>query len=51
MKFYGMSNQIGMDAGCVLEGTISLNTGYHFRFILGIQSCMKWTKTNEQMEM
>lgn len=26
MKFYGMSNQIGMDAGCVLEGTISLNT-------------------------
>lgn len=50
MKFYGMSNQIGMDAGCVLEGTISLNTGYHFGFILGIQPCMKWTKTNEQME-
>ena len=51
MEFYSMSNQIGMDAGCVLEGTISLNTGYHLRLVLGIQSCMKWTKTSEEMEM
>lgn len=33
-----MSNQIGMDTGFVLGGASSLNTGYRFRFILGIQS-------------
>lgn len=47
MKFYGMSNQIGMDAGCVLEGTISLNTGYSFRFTWGEQLCIKWMKMNK----
>lgn len=51
MNFYGMNNQIGKDAGCVLEGTISLSTEYHFGFVLGVQSCMKWTEANEQMEM
>lgn len=51
MKFYGTKNRIGKDAGCVLEGTISLSTEYHFRFILGVQSCMEWTETNEQMEV
>lgn len=50
MKFCEMSKHIGMNAGYVLEGTISLNTGYHFRFILGAQLCMKWSQTNEQME-
>lgn len=46
-----MNNRIGKDAGCVLEGTISLSTEYHFRFILGVQSWMKLIETNEQMEM
>lgn len=46
-----MSDHVGMDAGCMLEGTISLNTGYHFRFILGLQSYMKLAKPNEQMEL
>lgn len=41
IKFYGTNNQIGQDAGCVLEGTISLSTEYHFRFILGVQSRMR----------
>lgn len=49
MKFYGTSNQTGMDAGCMLEGTISLNTGCCSRFTWGVQLRIKWTKTDEQM--